>query len=77
MHKKEDDFVKSGNRSSALDDELKEIEVMNLFSCDRALAKKIIKSSKMNGQISGIKKICHDQQGNKSEHGKGKQDYGW
>ncbi len=42
------------------EDEVYEREVMCFFNCDKAMAKTIIESSKMNGQSDGIKKMCHD-----------------
>lgn len=45
---------------SIQDDEIYVSEVMAFFNCNRKLAKTIICSSQMNGQLNGIKKICHD-----------------
>lgn len=36
-------------------------EIMTVFNCPLDIAKTIMQSSKMNGQLSNIKKMCHDQ----------------
>lgn len=41
-------------------DDVCEHEVMAFFNCNKAMAKTIIQSSKMNGQFPNIKKLCHD-----------------
>lgn len=43
------------------DEERKSVhDVMNFFSCDAEVAKTILQSSQLNGQLNHIKKICHD-----------------
>lgn len=35
-------------------------DVMNFFSCSKEMASTILQSSKLNGKINYIKKMCHD-----------------
>lgn len=48
------------------DEELKEHDVMCFFNCDRTLAKKIIESSKANGQLDTIKQKCKREKENRN-----------
>lgn len=48
------------------DEELKEREVMNFFNCDASVARKIIESSKMNGQLDTIKQKCKKEKENRN-----------
>lgn len=50
--------MKSYDRN--FDEELKEHEVMNFFRCDANMARTIIESSKINGQLDSIKKKCRE-----------------
>lgn len=50
------------NAESSLPQEEQESvhDVMNFFSCSKEMADTILQSSKLNGKINYIKKMCHD-----------------
>lgn len=45
--------------SQSIDEEKNVLEIMAFFNCNKDLAKTILKSSKLNGNIDSIKNICH------------------
>lgn len=49
------------DNSNLSEDEIKCMpEVMAFFKCDKRTAQTILEASKKNGNLSSIKKICHD-----------------